>query len=157
MRKHLEICLKNSITLSDEIQYLNLYLSLEKLRFDDKMNYAINIDQDIESEEITIPSMLIQPFIENAVWHGLLPKEDIGYISVDFKYQEDILLIKIIDDGIGISNSQKSKSAEKHTSRGLQLIHDRISLLNKINKTSIHISQRQTGASGTEVLISIPI
>jgi sensor histidine kinase YesM len=101
--------------------------------------------------------MLIQPFIENAVWHGLLPKEDIGYISVDFKYQEDILLIKIIDDGIGISNSQKSKSAEKHTSRGLQLIHDRISLLNKINQTSIHISQSQTGASGTEVLISIPI
>ena len=157
MRKHLEICLKNSITLSDEIQYLNLYLSLEKLRFDDKMNYAINIDQDIESEEITIPSMLIQPFIENAVWHGLLPKEDIGYISVDFKYQEDILLIKIIDDGIGISNSQKSKSAEKHTSRGIQLIHERISLLNKINQTSIHISQSQTGASGTEVLISIPI
>ena len=157
MRKHLEICLKNSITLLDEIQYLNLYLSLEKLRFEDKMNYAINIDEDIESEEITIPSMIIQPFIENAVWHGLLPKEDVGYISVDFKYQEDTLFIKILDDGIGISNSKKSKSAEKHTSRGLQLIHERISLLNKINKTSIQISQRQTGESGTEVLISIPV
>lgn len=157
MRKHLEICLKSSITLLEEIQYLNLYLSLEKLRFSDKMNYAINIDVEIESEEITIPSMLIQPFIENAVWHGLLPKEDVGYISVDFKFQEDILSIKILDDGIGISNSTKSKSAGKHTSRGLQLIHERISLLNKINKTSIQISQRQTGESGTEVLISIPI
>jgi len=157
MRKHLEICLKSSITLLEEIQYLNLYLSLEKLRFADKMNYAINIDEEIESEEITIPSMLIQPFIENAVWHGLLPKEDLGYISVDFKYQEDMLSIKILDDGIGISNSTKSKSAGKHTSRGLQLIHERIHLLNKINKTSIHISQRQTGESGTEVLISIPV
>ena len=157
MRKHLEICLKSSITLLEEIQYLNLYLSLEKLRFADKMNYSINISEEIESEEITIPSMLIQPFIENAVWHGLLPKEDGGFINVDFKYQNSLLLIKILDDGIGISNSNKSKSAEKHTSRGLQLIHERISLLNKINKTSIHISQRQTGESGTEVLISIPI
>jgi tetratricopeptide (TPR) repeat protein len=157
MRKHLEICLKSSITLLEEIQYLNLYLSLEKLRFADKMNYAININEEIESEDITIPSMLIQPFIENAVWHGLLPKEDGGYISIDFKFHENVLSIKILDDGIGILNSTKSKAAGKHTSRGLQLIHERINLLNKINKTSIHISQRQTGESGTEVMISIPV
>jgi len=157
MRKHLEICLKSSITLFEEIQYLNLYLSLEKLRFADKMNYAINIVGEIESEDIIIPSMLIQPFIENAVWHGLLPKEDGGSISIDFKNQNNQLSIKILDDGIGISNSTKSKSPSKHTSRGLQLIHERVHLLNKINKTSIHISQRQTGESGTEVLISIPV
>jgi tetratricopeptide (TPR) repeat protein len=157
MRKHLEICLKSSITLFEEIQYLNLYLSLEKLRFADKMNYAINLEGEIESEDIIIPSMLIQPFIENAVWHGLLPKEDGGYISIDFKNQNNQLSIKILDDGIGISNSTKSKSPGKHTSRGLQLIHERISLLNKINKTSIQISQRQTGEFGTEVLITIPI
>jgi tetratricopeptide (TPR) repeat protein len=157
MRKHLEICLKSSITLFEEIQYLNLYLSLEKLRFADKMNYAINIVGEIESEDIIIPSMLIQPFIENAVWHGILPKEDGGSISIDFKNQNNQLSIKILDDGIGISNSTKSKSPSKHTSRGLQLIHERISLLNKINKTSINISQRQTGESGTEVLITIPI
>lgn len=157
MRKHLEICLKSNITLFEEIQYLNLYLSLEKIRFDEKMNFYINIDSAIEVEEIIIPSMLIQPFIENAVWHGLLPKEDGGWIQINFTCIDNLLRIKIIDNGIGISNSSKSKTPSQHTSRGLELIHERVHLLNKINKTSIHITQTQTGASGTEVIITIPI
>jgi len=157
MRKHLEICLKNNITLFEEIQYLNLYLSLEKIRFAEKMNYSINIDDAIEAEEIIIPSLLIQPFIENAVWHGLLPKEDGGWIQINFTCMDNLLRIKILDNGIGISNSSKSRAPGQHTSRGLELIHERVHLLNKINKTSIHISQTQTGDSGTEVIISIPI
>lgn len=157
MRKHLEICLKNNITLFEEIQYLNLYLSLEKIRFAEKMNYSINIDDAIEAEEIIIPSLLIQPFIENAVWHGLLPKEDGGWIQINFTCIDNLLRIKILDNGIGISNSSKSRGPGQHTSRGLELIHERVHLLNKINKTSIHITQTQTGASGTEVIISIPI
>jgi tetratricopeptide (TPR) repeat protein len=157
MRKHLEICLKSNITLFEEIQYLNLYLSLEKIRFADKMDYSINIDNEIESEEIIIPSMLIQPFIENAVWHGLLPKEDGGWIQINFKFNESRLIISILDNGIGISNSIKSRTHRQHKSRGLELIHERVHLLNKINKTSIHISQTQTGESGTEVIISIPV
>lgn len=157
MRKHLEICLKNNITLFEEIQYLNLYLSLEKIRFAEKMSYSINIDDAIDAEEIIIPSLLIQPFIENAMWHGLLPKEDGGWIQINFIRIDNLLSIKILDNGIGISNSSKSKAPGQHTSRGLELIHERVHLLNKINKTSIHISQTQTGDSGTEVIISIPI
>ena len=157
MRKHLEICLKNNITLFEEIQYLNLYLSLEKIRFVEKMNYSITIDDGIEAEEIIIPSLLIQPFIENAVWHGLLPKEDGGWIQINFTCIDNLLRIKILDNGIGISNSSKSRAPGQHTSRGLELIHERVQLLNKINKTSIQITQTQTGASGTEVNISIPI
>ena len=157
MRKHLEICLKSNITLFEEIQYLNLYLSLEKIRFAEKMNYSINIDNAIETEEIIIPSMLIQPFIENAVWHGLLPKEDGGWIQINFTCIYNMLRIKIVDNGIGISNSIKSRAHSQHTSRGLELIHERVHLLNKINKTTIHITQTQTGESGTEVNISIPI
>lgn len=157
MRKHLEICLKSNITLFEEIQYLNLYLSLEKIRFADKMNYSINIDNAIETEDIIIPSMLIQPFIENALWHGLLPKEDGGWIQINFTCNDCQLRIKIVDNGIGISNSIKSRTHSQHTSRGLELIHERVHLLNKINKTSIHITQTQTGESGTEVNISIPI
>ncbi|HEY1060957.1 MAG TPA: tetratricopeptide repeat protein [Daejeonella sp.] len=157
MRKHLEICLKNNITLFEEIQYLNLYLSLEKIRFVEKMNYSITIDDGIEAEEIIIPSLLIQPFIENAVWHGLLPKEDGGWIQINFTCIDNLLRIKILDNGIGISNSSKSRAPGQHTSRGLELIHERVQLLNKINKTSIQITQTQTGDSGTEVIISIPI
>ena len=157
MRKHLEVCLKSTLTLFEEIQYLSLYLSLEKIRFADKMNYSINIDQEIEAEEIIIPSMLIQPFIENAVWHGLLPKEDGGFIQIDFTCIDNILSIKVTDNGIGISNSRKSRTHGQHTSRGLELIHERVQLLNKINKTTIQITQTQTGDSGTEVIIQIPI
>ena len=157
MRKHLEICLKSNITLFEEIQYLNLYLSLEKIRFAEKMNYSVNIDDAIETDEIIIPCMLIQPFIENALWHGLLPKEDGGWIQIDFTCTYNLLTIKISDNGVGISNSAKSRAPGQHISRGLELIHERVQLLNKINKTSIHISQTQTGESGTEVIISIPI
>ncbi|OYZ29482.1 MAG: hypothetical protein B7X86_14900 [Sphingobacteriales bacterium 17-39-43] len=157
MRKHLEICLKNNITLFEEIQYLNLYLSLEKIRFAEKMSYSINIDDAIDAEEIIIPSLLIQPFIENAMWHGLLPKEDGGWIQINFIRIDNLLSIKILDNGIGISNSSKSKAPSQHTSRGLELIHERVHLLNKINKTSIHITQTQTGEAGTEVIITIPI
>jgi len=157
MRKHLEICLKSTLTLFEEIQYLSLYLSLEKIRFAEKMNYSINIDQEIEAEEIIIPSMLIQPFIENAVWHGLLPKEDGGFIQIDFTCSDNLLSVKIADNGIGILNSTKSKTHGQHTSRGLELIHDRVQLLNKINKTTIQITQTQTGDSGTEVIIQIPV
>ncbi len=101
--------------------------------------------------------MLIQPFIENALWHGLLPKEDGGSIQIDFTCHDNMLSIKIIDNGIGIVNSSKSRTHGQHISRGLELIHERVHLLNKINKTSIYINQTQTGESGTEVLITIPI
>lgn len=156
IRKHLELCLKNTITLNEEIHYLNLYLSLEKVRFAEKMNYSIHIDKAIETEEIMIPSMLIQPFIENSIWHGLMPKENGGFIKLDFKYHNNFLTISIKDNGIGISNSIKIRT-KNHISRGLDLIKERVNLLNLLNETYIQISHSQTGKSGTVVIIKIAI
>lgn len=156
MRKHLEICINSSITLNEEINYLRLYLSLEKIRFSDKMDYSIRVDNDIDADEIIIPSMLIQPFIENAIWHGIKPKEEGGFIKLDFSYLNNELSVVITDNGIGISNSKKNKTIG-HISRGLELIHERVKLLNKLHRRSIHIRQLQTGDSGTEVLISFPV
>lgn len=156
IRKHLELCLKNTITLNEEIHYLNLYLSLEKIRFAEKMNYSIHIDRDIETEEIMIPSMLIQPFIENSIWHGLMPKENGGFINLDFKYHNNYLTISIKDNGIGITNSIKTKT-QVHISRGLDLIKERVKLLNLLNETYIQISQSQTGKTGTVVIIKIAV
>jgi LytS/YehU family sensor histidine kinase len=156
MRKHLEICMNNTISLLEEIQYLDLYLSLEKIRFSKKMEYFINITPETEEEEIFIPSMLIQPFIENAIWHGLMPKENGGFIKVDFNYIDNLLTISIIDNGIGILNSLNSKNSG-HISRGLELIHERINLLNKLNEKQITISHTQMGDSGTKVLITIEL
>lgn len=157
IRKHLEICLKNSITLIEEIEYLELYLSVEKVRLGKKMNYSINADQEIDIEEILIPPMLLQPFVENAIWHGIMPIEGDGFIEIDFTILEDVLTIKITDNGIGIDNSSAKKTDNNHKSRGLNIIQERIQLHNRINTTSIQISQRQTGASGTEVFLHIPV
>jgi anti-sigma regulatory factor (Ser/Thr protein kinase) len=156
MRKHLEICLKSSITLMEEIEYLSLYLSLENIRFSDKMSYKITIEDNIDEEEIILPPMLIQPFIENAIWHGIMPKETGGSVDINITFQNDVLQIKITDNGIGISNSIKNKSTS-HISRGLELIEERVSLLNKLNTRKISIIKIQTGESGTEVLIQIPV
>lgn len=154
-RKHLEICMNSTISVYEELVYLRLYLSLEKIRFSDKMKYEISIDQNIDTEETIIPSMLIQPFIENAIWHGIMPKEEGGLIKLNFDLEDDELLITIIDDGIGISNSHNTNHAG-HISRGMALIRERVNLLNRLNKRHIFIDQRQTGDYGTEVYIRIP-
>ena len=156
IRNHLEICIKSYVTLSEELVYLRLYLSLEKIRFSDKMNYRIIIDKNIETDEILIPSMIIQPFIENAIWHGIMPKDDGGFIKIGFHYQNDELLVSIVDNGVGISNSKKIRNSD-HISRGMELIQERVNLLNKINKHQIHISIQQTGEYGTMVSITIPV
>ncbi len=156
MRRHLEICMNTTISLYEEIQYLDLYLSLEKIRFSNKMDYSIHTTPKIDEENIHIPSMLIQPFIENALWHGLMPKNNGGFIKVDFKYTDNLLTISIIDNGIGITNSLNKKKSS-HTSRGLELIHERVNLLNKLNEKKIEISKAQMGNSGTQILITIEL
>lgn len=154
-RKHLEICMNSTISVHEELVYLQHYLYLEKIRCSDKMDYEIIIDEDIDTEEIFIPSMLIQPFIENAIWHGIMPKDEGGIIKLNFDLTESELFIRIFDNGVGILNSEKTKKSN-HISRGMSLINERVSLLNKLNKRHIFIDQQQAGEDGTEVLIRIP-
>jgi ligand-binding sensor domain-containing protein len=157
IRKNLEICTKSFISLEEELEYLNLYLVLEKKRFGSKFNYIIDIDPDVEKEEIYIPSMLLQPYIENAIWHGLMPKEDGGNLRIEMKFKKEAhtLLIRIIDDGVGIENSMRTKDGT-HVSKGMSLTEERINLLNQIESSSIEIKIEQNGVSGTIVTISIP-
>ncbi len=154
-RKHLEICMNGTISVQEELAYLILYLSLEKVRFPDKMEYEITIDENIDTEEIIIPSMLVQPFLENAIWHGIMPMVEGGIVKLKFHLEDSDLVIRIIDNGIGINNSAHITKAG-HISRGMDLIRERVSLLNKLSKRHIFIHQQQTGHFGTEVLIRIP-
>jgi ligand-binding sensor domain-containing protein len=157
IRKNLEICTKSFICLEEELEYLNLYLGLEKKRFGEKFNYSISIDSDIDKEEIFIPSMLLQPYIENAIWHGIMPKEEGGNIDISMKViDQEYLLINVIDDGVGIENSQRLKK-EHHSSKGMSLTQERVQLLNQIESISIQIDINQQGDSGTIVTIQIPI
>lgn len=156
IRKNLEICTKSFITLDEEIVYLRLYLSLEKLRFGEKMVYDIQINEEIDTEEILIPTMLLQPFVENAIWHGIMPQSEGGTIKIQVNYQENELTVLIIDNGVGIDNSLRDKNST-HVSRGMQITRDRINLLNKGKKSLISIDTRQTGKSGTTVTVKIPV
>ncbi|MEJ6980263.1 two-component regulator propeller domain-containing protein [Pedobacter sp. P351] len=155
IRKNLDICNKSYISIEEEISYLTLYLSLEKLRFGDKLNYKIDIDTEIDKEETLIPSMLLQPFVENAIWHGIMPKETNGNIAVVIKLRsQNLLHICIEDDGIGIENSYKLKSND-HISRGMELTRERINLLNKFD-APITLNVENVEPTGTKVTILIP-
>lgn len=156
MRKHLEICLKSSITLTEEIEYLQLYLSLEKIRFNEKMDYKVNIEEHIDTEEIILPPLFIQPFVENAIWHGIIPKKEKGTVSLNFSVENDELHVKISDDGVGIFKSKTNKSSN-HISRGLELIHERVKLLNKLNTRKISVGKIQPLKIGTEIKVSFPV
>ncbi len=157
IRKNLEICTKSFISLEEEIDYLELYLSLEKKRFGEKFHYMIQVSNAIDKEETLVPSMILQPYIENAIWHGLMPKENGGTlnIKINLKGQEH-LLIEIIDDGIGIDNSLRNKSGH-HVSKGMSLTKERINLLNQIGANPIQLDIRQSGVSGTYIAILVPL
>jgi ligand-binding sensor domain-containing protein len=155
IRKNMEICTKSYISLQEELEYLELYISLEKKRFGNKLNYQIQVDPRLDKEETFIPSMLLQPYIENAIWHGIMPVETGGDLKVLINLKEEhILQIEIMDTGIGIENSLKHKKSS-HSSKGMSLTQERINLLNQIEVNPIQIIVKQKGASGTSVLISI--
>lgn len=157
IRKNLEICTKSFITLDEELDYLELYLSLEKKRFGDKFKYSICVNPEIDKEETMIPSMILQPYIENAIWHGLMPKEDGGQLDILINLEgQDHLLIQIIDNGIGIDNSLRDKKGH-HISKGMNLTNERINLLNQVEANPIQLSIKQNGLSGTYVSISVPL
>jgi sensor histidine kinase YesM len=156
IRKNLEICTKSYISVEEEIEYLELYLSLEKKRFGGKLNYQITVDPTIDREETLIPSMILQPYIENAIWHGIMPKENGGTIDVSIGLKSpDLLLIQVKDDGVGIDNSLREKKGE-HISQGMSLTKERINLLNQVEANPIQIDIKQNGDSGTFVSIEIP-
>ena len=157
IRKNLEICTKSFITLEEEIEYLELYLTLEKKRFGEKFQYSFKIDPLIDKEETFLPSMLLQPYVENAIWHGIMPKEEGGKIEIIIDLVDDThLLIQIVDDGVGIDNAFKTRQSSSHDSKGMSLTQERINLLNQIEVNPIQISIKQTGKSGTKVSIKIP-
>lgn len=132
----------NMVALNQELERLQLYLSLESMRFKDRFDFEINCDEEIDQETIIIPAMILQPFVENSVIHGILPDEDKkGHISIDIEKEGNILTISIKDNGIGIENSKKSKSDFEgdHRSQGMEITSKRIDLLNKLSNQKFEI------------------
>ncbi len=131
----------NTISLEEEIARLKLYLSLESMRFQGRFEYEITTE-DIDLESIMIPAMIMQPFIENSIIHGILPDEDIkGLISINMKVVDNILEITIDDNGIGVnqSMSRKSRFDGDHRSQGMEITSNRIELIRKVSDQRISL------------------
>ena len=124
---------KPLIVLEDEIEMLRLYLEMEQLRFKHTFDYSIIYNNDIEPSNILFPPLLLQPFCENAIWHGLMHKEGHGQLSVAFSMRNNVLNCIITDNGIGRARAAEiqTKSAEKIKSLGIKLTADRLALFNE--------------------------
>lgn len=132
IRSVLDNSQQNTIPISKEVSMLENYIELEKLRFADQFDYRITIDPAIDPDFTEILTMIIQPFIENAIWHGLLHKKEQGRLLLSFTKMQDRILCVIEDNGIGRERSAALKQASgyTHASRGLQITRDRLSLYN---------------------------
>ncbi len=167
IRKTLHNSHRDFISLSDEIEVLELYIKLEKLRFEELINYEIQLDEKIKNQlhNIYVPSAIFQPFVENAINHGLkYLKEGNGYLIISFKYLNNNLVINIDDNGIGIIQSKKVKESEtlKRESYGMSLNTSKIEVINKIYDLHIKClitdkSNLQPPERGTLVEIILPL
>lgn len=162
MRLFLESSKNRYVTLETEIDQLSLYLSLEKLRFDDKFEYTIKADVGLSKSEIQIPSMLIQPFAENAINHGLVHKTQKGRLFIEFVLMNNNMLkCTIDDDGVGRREARRieEQKNKKHISRGMQLIEERVKTYNFIEDIDIRIqiTDKEPPRIGTKVEIIIPL
>lgn len=157
MREIMETSNKDFITLQDEISLLNKYLALEHLRFADIFQYEITTDEALSLDEIWVPNMIVQPHVENAIWHGLRYRTSPGLLKIHISEQHQKIQIEIDDNGIGIENSQalKTKNQRKHPSRGLKNVAERIQLLNDLyNQNIVFEVKSKPNASGTVVIIT---
>jgi LytS/YehU family sensor histidine kinase len=151
------------ITIGKEIESLRDYLKIEYLRFGDKFDYEIFVDPEIETEKYRVSSGLIQPFIENAIWHGLRGLEGRkGKITLKFAREVSKTVCIVEDDGIGRKKSQEMKSVnQEKESRGISIVNERLKIINKLLKGSYQVSISDLYPdrieTGTKIKIDLPI
>jgi tetratricopeptide (TPR) repeat protein/cell division protein FtsL len=163
MRKVLENSQHTSVPLRDELDALTLYLELEKIRFKDKFDYEINVEDDIDPILYKVPTMLIQPYVENSICHGLMPSEARGMIKISLKLRNDYISCIIEDNGIGREAANLKKINNKqHNSFGTRIVSSRLDLVNALYGTNLKteytdLKNDDGEPEGTKVEIHIPI
>ena len=156
VRKTLEISQQNFISLDKEIDYLEKYIKMERLRFKEKLEYSINLQSISNTEKFNLPSMLIQPFVENAIKHGKPNRIEIPLkIKVIFKLIDSKLICEIHDNGIGINTKSKEKQ-KNHKSLGIKLCSKRAETYNELYGSKIKIKAAEKSTNGTIITIFIP-
>jgi LytS/YehU family sensor histidine kinase len=139
------------------------YHELEALRFDHHFEYKITVDDDLETDVIKVPPLIIQPYAENAIWHGLMHKEEKGYLEIELYQQDNLLWCTITDDGIGRRRAAEFKDKSgKHRSMGMKITKSRIAMMQNLNGSNKSVETKDLvhpdgSAAGTEVLLKIPL
>ncbi|HWR32721.1 MAG TPA: histidine kinase, partial [Chitinophagaceae bacterium] len=157
---------KESISLKDELEILNLYVELESIRFKGSFHYEISCDETIDTDEIKIPTLLVQPFVENAIWHGLMHKEGERFLKISFNEEDDFIKCTVEDNGIGRNKAAEMKMAigreKTHASKGIEVSKERMKTLRSKEgvegniKITDQVDQKGVGC-GTKVEIKFPI
>ena len=162
MRMVLITSQRHLVSLEDELQMLRLYLDMERLRFKDSFEYHIVFANTIDEGAVQVPPLLLQPFCENAIWHGLMQKDGPGLLTVELRMEDNVLNCIITDNGIGREKARerKSKTAEKQRSMGLKITTERLALLNR--EKDLHtfyeiedLKDENGSATGTKVNLKI--
>ena len=160
IRKNFEAALQSFISLDQELENISLYLRLEKMRFQNKFSYEIKIDPSVETDDWMIPTMILQPLVENALIHGLFRSKKDGELIISFKIEQQHLLIQLSDNGIGISNSRAMQQNRLHNSKATELIHKRLAALSFFSKHKLLFTNENAYADvanpGNKVSLLIP-
>lgn len=152
------------VTLANELEAIRIYVELESLRFDNRFDFEMRVATDVEQDNVEIDSMILQPYIENAIWHGLMHKKEKGLLTLDLKREKDTLVCVVEDNGVGRNRAAelKSKSAITNKSLGMKITSDRIRMLNTNSVGNdyvdvIDLKGPNGEATGTRVIIKLPI
>jgi hypothetical protein len=163
IRDTIDMSSVDKITVADEIKYITNYVKLQDHRLDEKVDLEIHVDPKINQNDVYLPCMMLQPIIENAIVHGIIPKQDSGIIKIGLTIQESMLRICVTDNGIGreAAAAQKEKYT-KHKSYATQIMRDRIDIFNYYNQQKLAFSiedlfDEAGAASGTKVTLLVPL
>jgi streptogramin lyase len=169
IRKMLENSRENVVTVSNELELLELYIQLEQLRFSQKFDYHLSVDKSIDAENTEIPPLIIQPYVENAILHGLINKNGKGDLWFSLERHDGSLVCKIEDNGVGRARAQEieEKKISKHKSLGIKVTDERISTLSTLLDSKMEVviedlfdsgqTEESRQPAGTRVTIAIPI
>lgn len=158
MRLVLENSRQNEISVRRDLDALRLYVDLERMRLNNKFDYTISVDPGLNTEEAMLPPLVLQPFVENAIWHGLSPKDGHGHLTLSFRRKSNCLLISIEDDGVG--RLARTRTSEDHsipqTSLGTEITQERLDMFGQQKRGPAGYRYLQK-SSGTLVEVTIPM
>ncbi|UFH57195.1 sensor histidine kinase [Spirosoma sp. KNUC1025] len=165
IRMVLENSRSERVTLQNELTMLQLYAEMEIMRFKQKLSFFVEVEPGIDANFVEIPPLLIQPYVENAIWHGLMHKPEGGSVRIQASQpQENLLQLTIKDDGVGRARAAelRSKSASHRKSFGLKMTSERIALVNQLYQTRTQVAiedlvDADGQPAGTEIILQIPI